>query len=329
MDTTVRQLARTDALAPGTGLDEPRDTLDTLTPGVAKSADQVKAVRKIVASRRMDRLVGDWGAAQMKPRSLVFDLFGDYLRYRGGEVRLRGLVALMNCFDIPEPTVRVVVGRLRRDGWLESRKVGRETIYALTGMSWQLLDEGRDRIFNRAVGPWTGEWHMVIYSVPEADRALRDQLRKKLAWVGFGPLSSSVWVSPHDRTDSILEAFANEATVQLDVFRSRSVTESADRDLAARAWDLGGLNQDYSHWLDNYRPRLPLYRTNGVTGPAALVERMQLINDYRHFPFRDPDLPTELLPRQWLGRTAFEVFIEGHDLLEKSSEAVVDELLGS
>ncbi len=129
----------------------------------------------------------------MKPRSLVFDLFGDYLRYRGGEVRLRGLVGLMNCFDIPEPTVRVVVGRLRRDGWLASRRDGRETIYSLTETSWQLLDEGRGRIFSRATGPWSGDWHMVIYSVPEADRALRDQLRKKLAWLGFGPLSSSVW----------------------------------------------------------------------------------------------------------------------------------------
>jgi phenylacetic acid degradation operon negative regulatory protein len=234
----------------------------------------------------------------------------------------------MNCFDIPEPTVRVVVGRLRRDGWLNSRKDGRESIYSLTEASWHLLDDGRDRIFNRAAGPWSGDWHMVIYSVPEADRALRDQLRKKLSWEGFGPLSSSVWVSPHDRTDAVLEAFADRASVQLDIFRSRSVTESADRDLAARAWDLDTLNQDYDLWLNRYQTRLPVYRANEVNGPAALVERMQLINDYRHFPFRDPDLPRELLPPHWLGRTAFEVFIEGHQLLEKPSEAVVDELLG-
>jgi len=267
------------------------------------------------------------GGTEMKPRSLVFDLFGDYLRYRGGECRLRALVSLMNCFDIPEPTVRVVVGRLRRDGWLDSRRDGRETIYTLTPASWQLLNEGRNRIFNRASGPWTRDWHMVIYSVPEADRALRDQLRKKLSWVGFGPLASSVWVSPHDRTDAIVEAFADKATVKLDIFRSRSATESADRDLAARAWDLDTLNQDYGDWLDRYRRRLPLYRRHEVGGTAALIERMQLVNDYRHFPFRDPDLPDELLPPNWLGRQAFDVFIECHDLLEKPAEAAVDELL--
>jgi phenylacetic acid degradation operon negative regulatory protein len=40
---------------------------------------------------------------------------------------------------------------------------------------------------------------MVIYSVPESERGLREQLRKKLAgWVRRAVLL--VWLSPHDRT---------------------------------------------------------------------------------------------------------------------------------
>jgi hypothetical protein len=35
----------------------------------------------------------------VKARSLVFDLFGDYLRYRGGEARQRSLITLMGCFE--------------------------------------------------------------------------------------------------------------------------------------------------------------------------------------------------------------------------------------
>lgn len=31
----------------------------------------------------------------MKLRSIVFDLFGEYIRYDGGEIGLRGLVALL------------------------------------------------------------------------------------------------------------------------------------------------------------------------------------------------------------------------------------------
>ena len=264
----------------------------------------------------------------MKPRSLVFDLFGDYLRYRGGEVRLRDLASLMGYFDIPEPTVRVVVTRLRRDDWLASRRDGRETIYSLTDASWRLLDEGRARIFDRASGPWVGQWHMVIYSVPEADRALREQLRKKLAWLGFGPLSSSVWISPHDRVDAVCQAFSGQPSIQLDVFRSTSVNGAADVDIASRAWDLGQLNKDYAGFLERYEPRIALYRAGELTGPAALVERMHLVNDYRHFPFRDPDLPTELLPQGWQGQHAHQVFLDAHDLLAQPADAAIDDLLG-
>lgn len=263
----------------------------------------------------------------MKARSLMFDLFGDYLRYRGGEARLRHLVALMACFDIPEPTVRVVATRLRKEGWLTSRREGRETVYALSETAWHMLDEGRDRIFDRVRGPWDGQWHMVIYSVPESERALREQLRKKLAWFGFGPLSSSVWLSPHDRADQVREAFAGEPSARLDVFRSQSGSPEEDRDIAARAWDLADLDRDYAAWLADLRPRLPRYRSGTLPGAEALAERMRLVYEYRHFPFRDPDLPPELLPAGWHGRQAHDAFLEAHGLLRRAAEAYVDELI--
>jgi phenylacetic acid degradation operon negative regulatory protein len=263
----------------------------------------------------------------VKPRSLVFDIFGDYICYRGGEIRLRGLTALLACFDIPEPTVRVVVGRLRRDGWLTSRRDGRETIYALSDASWELLAEGRDRIFQRAPVVWPGKWHMIIYSVPELQRGLRERLRKRLAWMGFGPLSSSVWISPHDRTAAVLATFSDNRAIHLDVFESQSRSESANFDLAARAWDLETLNNDYGRWLTANQPQLASYRNNELRGTPALVERMRLINSYRHFPFRDPDLPVELLPGHWLGGQAHSLFIEAHSLLATPAQAAVDELL--
>jgi len=264
----------------------------------------------------------------VKARSLVFDLFGDYLRYRGGEVRLRGLIALMGCFDVAETSVRVVVTRLRAEGWLHSRRDGRETTYLLTDEAWRLLNEGRSRIFDRAAGPWDGQWHMIIYSVPEADRALRDQLRKKLAWLGFGQLAPAVWLSPHDRLGQVEDGLVGQDSMRLDLFHSRSKGITSDRELAARAWDLDELNRGYAELLERYQPRLDGYRSGVLAGLAALVERMQLINDYRRFPFRDPDLPPELLPEGWLGRAAHEVFLQAHGLLRAPAEAWVDELLG-
>ena len=267
------------------------------------------------------------GGTAIKPRSLVFDLFGDYLRYRGGEVRLRHLSAALGFFDVPESTVRVVVGRLRRDGWLVSRREGRETVYALTDAAWRLLDEGRDRIFRRDPEPWSGEWQMIIYSVPETERAVRDQLRKQLAWWGFGSLSPSVWISPHDRAPAIAESFAGDSPVRLDVFRSRADNGTSDTELVARAWDLATLGADYLAWLARWEPVLRRCRQASPHGPEALVLRMRLVRDYRGFPFRDPDLPAELVPADWPGRRAFELFISLHDLLEPAAEAALAAVL--
>jgi phenylacetic acid degradation operon negative regulatory protein len=265
----------------------------------------------------------------MKARGLVFDLFGDYLRYRGGEVRLRSLIALMDCFDVPEATVRVVVARLRKEGWLGSRRDGRETTYLLTDSSRRQLEQGHSRIFERTTDPWDGQWNMVIYSVPETERALREQLRKKLYWLGFGPLSSSVWLSPHDRLDTIKASFADRPVIRLDTFRARSGSAAVDRDMAARSWGLDALNREYAEMLEHYRPRLSRYRDGKLHGRSALVERVRLVHDYRAFPHRDPDLPAQLLPEDWAGRAAHEVFLEAHELLRRPAESYVDEVLAS
>lgn len=263
----------------------------------------------------------------VKARTVVFDLFGDYLRYRGGEVRLRGLIALMDCFAVREATVRVVVTRLRREGWLSSRRDGRETTYVLTDKAWQQLDDGRSRMFQRVDGPWDGRWHTVIYSVPETERALREQLRKKLQWLGFGPLAQSVWVSPHDRVGQVRDSFADQPSIQLDLLHARSEGADHDRDIASRAWDLSRLDQDYARLLERYQSRMDQYRAGDLDGPEALAERMQLVYDYQKLPFQDPDLPPELLPHDWAGRAAHEVFMQVYGLLRAPAEAYVDELI--
>jgi phenylacetic acid degradation operon negative regulatory protein len=264
----------------------------------------------------------------MKPRSIVFDLFGDYVRYRGGAARLRTLTTLLGCFGVGESTVRVVLARLRKEGWFDSWREGRETLYGLNTKSLHLLDEGRSRIFDRARTDWDRHWYMVIYSVPESERAVRDRVRKELAWMGFGPLAPSTYISPHDHLQQVRETLADEPALRLDTLRCQSSGLPVDREMAARCWDLDELNEDYLELLRTYRKRMPSYRANRLTPEEALVERMQLTYDYRKFPFRDPDLPTELLPAGWAGLEAHEMFLEAHELLGPPAEKFYDEIVG-
>ncbi|MFJ2091448.1 PaaX family transcriptional regulator C-terminal domain-containing protein [Streptomyces sp. NPDC087901] len=263
----------------------------------------------------------------MKPRQLIFELFGDYLRHRGGEVRLRALVAVLACFGIPDTTVRVVVARMRKEGWLAARREGRETVYSLTDAGWELLDERRDRIYGRAPSPWGGRWHLIAYSVPETDRLLRDHLRKKLVRHGFGPLSPGLWLSPHERTEPVRSAFSDQPAVRLDVFHSDAGGRAADRSIAARAWDLAALDRDYEALLAAHARALDALRAGDTVGQAALTGRVSLIHDFRPIVFADPDLPLELLPAGWHGAAARAMFLESLDLSREPAHAFADDLI--
>jgi phenylacetic acid degradation operon negative regulatory protein len=265
----------------------------------------------------------------MRPRSIVFDLFGDYLRYRGGSARLLTLVSLLEAFGVPESTARVALARLRREGWFDTEALGRETIYTLSAKSWAMLDEGRARIFDRDTTPWDGQWRMVIYEVPEAQRGVREEVRQELAWLGFGPLATSTWISPRDKLDAVAGRLRGIPGLRLDLLTCRAVSTEQDQAMTARCWDLAQLNRDYSQFVKTYRPKLASIRSGELSPPTSLVLRTELIHDYRKFPFRDPDLPAELLPKAWHGTEAHELFRTEHDLLAPGADRFIDEVLAA
>lgn len=262
----------------------------------------------------------------MRPRSLVVDLYGDYIRHDGGEARLQTLVELLAAFDVPAPTTRVVMSRLRAEGWLESVRRGRTTTYQLTDAGWRLLDVGRRRIFERERRPWDGQWRMVIYHVPESDRATRDRLRKRLMWLGFGALAPSTWLSPHDRLQDVESEMVTEAArVDLLVARSRGPVEDAA--MAARCWDLPALQAEFLELRESYLARLARYAASPPRGVDALVERVGMVADYRRLPFRDPDLPTGLLPGDWAGRDVHALFLEAYQALKDEADGYYREVV--
>lgn len=257
----------------------------------------------------------------------MFDLAGDYVRHRGGEIRLRALVALTEALGVRGGTARVVLSRMRDEGWFVTRRDGREAWYALTPRCEALLDDGHERIFTRCSRPWVGRWSMAIYTVPETERATREKLRKALQWLGFGALAPSTWISPHARLTQVADAAAALPGVRLDLLTMSSGGLATDRELAARCWDLDALDTGYRAFLRTYRPRLVGYRA--LDGRDALAARVGLVHSYRKFPFADPDLPHDLTPSDWPGQQAHAVFLEAHELLRTPAEAYVDTVVST
>jgi len=265
---------------------------------------------------------------QWKPRALILDLFGDYLRYAGSEVRLADITELLAVFDIEAATVRVNLSRLRKEGWFTTRRIGRETVYSLTPHMLEILNEGRERIFRRREEAWQGRWTMAIYQVPEAERAVREQLRKQLAWHGFGQLSPSTWLSPHDLISEVREIAAGSPLAKVDALWCGTGDLQEDRGLAARCWDLDQLGTDYRHFIHTYAALDNETANADKDGRTALIERMHVIGDFRRFPFRDPYLPRELQPDNWPSGNAYTLFGAVHRQLGPAATDFVSGIIG-
>jgi len=263
----------------------------------------------------------------MKPRSLILDIFGDYLRYVGSEAKAGDLVVLLGSLGVEPAATRMTLSRLKQEGWFTTRRVGRETIYRLSDHLLEILDEGRARIFAEYEDDWDGWWTQVVFQTPESDRTVREQVKKKLSWLGFGPLTPSTWLSPRDVRADALKLQSEFATASVDVLASRTDDLEADRSLVARCWDLSHLESDYRTFIEDHRHLLGV--SGALEGAAALAVRTEIVSTYRHFPFRDPSIPVALRPEGWPGATAHDLFLTVHRDLAAAAVAYVSEVVGA
>ena len=76
--------------------------------------------------------------------------------------------------------------------------------------------------------------------------------------------------------------------------------------LVARSWDLGALEQRYEDFIDEFTGLDP------AADEAALRAQIRLVHEWRRFPFLDPRLPARLLPGNWSGTKAADLFHTRH-----------------
>lgn len=263
-------------------------------------------------------------------QDLIFTLYGDYIRHRGGEVWTGSLIELLGLFGLSGQAVRSTLSRMSQKGWLESRKMGRHSFYSQTPKFLKLLEEGAQRIFQPRCDPWDGRWHLLIYTIPESKRHLRRRLREQLLWLGFGSLNQATWISPRDLQAEI-EQIVNTLKVRpyVEFFTAEHQGFSGDKEIVARCWNLEQLNDYYSAFIARYAPPFQKYQAqlkagNSLDPQECFVQRFMLIHEFRFSPYVDPNLPLELLPDGWLGEKATQLFQQYHDLLVEKAEAFVD-----
>ncbi|MGY1736926.1 PaaX family transcriptional regulator C-terminal domain-containing protein [Geodermatophilus sp. SYSU D00684] len=263
----------------------------------------------------------------MTVRDLLVDLCTEHLdAVTGDPVPLQALVGLLAACGVAEPSTRVATSALRRARWLTASRRGRETLLAPTA-ALRAAVAARDERVRRRLEPWDGAWRMVVYGVPETDRAARERVRRALARAGFGPLAPATWVSPHAvALEEVRGELAGERTSRLDLLTAHVADPRlSDADLAARCWDLPRLGAAWVRVLD----RLRAVAGAPPEGPAALGCHLQLRAEMRAVLTGDPLLPPALQPEAWPAREVRDAWADVGARLAAAARAHVADVLGT
>ncbi len=243
-------------------------------------------------------------------RSTLLTVLGEFVHPHGKPVWTATLLDALGCLGIEEKAARQALTRTAGEGLLESSRHGRRVLWDLTTKGHELLDEGTRRIygFMRQHPPWDGEWLVLAVTIPEAQRQLRHRLRTRLTWLGLGSPTSGLWIS----TDPGKSAEVHDVIRQLGLDDQAfawtgpaSVIGNESR-LLSQAWDLEEVEDRYLQFIDVFESRRP------DSPREAFRAQVEMVQEWRRFPFLDPDLPTELLDHDWPGPRAAAAFHDRH-----------------
>ncbi|MGH3612355.1 MAG: PaaX family transcriptional regulator [Pseudonocardia sp.] len=239
-------------------------------------------------------------------RSLLLTVLGEFVLPHNEPVWTKVLLDVLDGLGVEPKSARQSLARTAAEGLLTSDRAGRRVRWSLTESGRRLLSEGAARIygFGAAAPPWDGRWLILLISVPEARRQLRHRLRTRLAWAGLGSPAPGVWLSPDPAKQD--EVAGVVADLELDDVTSSFVGPfgaiGEQVTLVAQAWDLAEVKTAYEEFIVTFSDAAP------SDAADVLTHQIHLVHAWRRFPFLDPKLPDELLPRQWAGARAAELF---------------------
>ena len=255
-------------------------------------------------------------------RSLLLTVLGEYVLPRSGSVWQETLVGALVCVGYSQQAARQALARSTREGWLVSERRGRRTRMSLSDSTAALLRAGAERIYTFGQPwEWDGSWLLVVLRVPEERRAVRHQLRSRLAWAGLGSLGGGVWLTPHvGREQELVGAVGEEPAAEATSFVARFGQIGDPEQLVAAAWDLDRVRGQYRAFIDDFA------RLRPSTPEACFRQQTLLVHAWRRFPFLDPDLPPSMLPGTWPRDRAHALFSNRHQRWERTARGHFQQL---
>ena len=105
-------------------------------------------------------------------------------------------------------------------------------------------------------------------------------------------------------------------------FTARFAAVGSEPEMVRRAWDLDVVAARYAGFVAAFGEMSP------VGAHETMLAQTRLVHEWRRFPFLDPRLPAELLPADWIGDRARELFTRRHAEWAEAAQRRWRELVG-
>ncbi len=166
--------------------------------------------------------------------------------------------------------------------------------------------EGKNRLesivpYYQETRPWTGKIYLVTYDIPESRKGQRDAFRNFITKIGCGKMQRSVWLTPYNPRELIAEFVAVNSIegeiIISNIGKDGSIGRQTIKELVTDVYDLGKINWEYKHFINDYKEK----EINAVAASRASIDYFGIID-------KDPQLPFELLPLDWVGEKAYLLY---------------------
>jgi phenylacetic acid degradation operon negative regulatory protein len=266
-------------------------------------------------------------ARPVRPRSLIVTVYGAYARESGGWLSVAALVRLLGDLGVDETAVRSSVSRLKRRGLLLQERRDGAVGYVVSPQLGEILVAGDRRIFGPGRARLEDGWLLVVFSVPESERASRHRLRTGLAGLGLGTVAPGVWVGPASLVDDVRAALDRLGLASYaGLFAGSRLEHDEAAGAVTRWWDLDGLQAEHRAYVEQWAPVLTAWRRRRSVRPAAaFADYVGTLTAWRRLAYLDPGLPAEVLPPRWQGARAGQVFTGLREVLQDAAHAHVVE----
>ena len=225
---------------------------------------------------------------QQRVWSMLVTIFGDLAQQPGDSISSAVLSRITEPAGIRPEAMRVALHRLRRDGWIESTRIGRSSQHRLSETGRAESARVTPRIYARVIS-LPDQWHLKISETPDPEGS------NSAAQNGHVQIAPNAVLAPGP-----LPVATAHLGIELTAYSvpPRLHARLCPPDLLTACRDL---HQALQMALENLTPNTTLSALQIAT------LRLLIVHNWRRILLRHPDLPSDFFPPEWTGPACREL----------------------